>query len=99
MPIDSTPPVASPIGGLRAVNSSDARLLQKSVAQRPATPAGGSPASVIVTSQGMDAGPVPIDNERVAEVRKAVEAGTYPLVPAKVADAIIAAGLLLRNPK
>jgi hypothetical protein len=83
MPIDSTPPVASPIGGLRAVNSSDARLLQKSVAQRPAASAGGSPASVIVTSQGMDAGQVPVDNERVAEVP----------------DAIIAAGMLLRNPK
>ena len=39
------------------------------------------------------------DAERVDLVRKAVESGTYPLVPAKVADAIIAAGLLLRSAK
>ncbi|MFM5931607.1 MAG: flagellar biosynthesis anti-sigma factor FlgM [Novosphingobium sp.] len=99
MPIDSTPPATSPIGGLRAVNSSDARLLQKSVGDRPAAPAGGSAPSVVVTSQSFAAGPPPVDSERVAEVRKAVESGTYPLVPATVADAIIAAGMLLRNPK
>ena len=33
------------------------------------------------------------DTERVAQVRKAIEDGRYPLVPAKIADAIIAAKL------
>lgn len=33
------------------------------------------------------------DAERVAEVRKAIENGRYPLVPAKIADAMIAAKL------
>lgn len=47
----------------------------------------------------LDPGEAPVDAERVALVRKAVEAGTYPVIPARVADAIIAAGLLLRNPK
>jgi negative regulator of flagellin synthesis FlgM len=32
-------------------------------------------------------------------IRKAVETGTYPILPAKVADAMIAAGLLLRTAK
>ncbi|MCP5395392.1 MAG: flagellar biosynthesis anti-sigma factor FlgM [Sphingomonadaceae bacterium] len=45
-----------------------------------------------------DAGPAaPVDTDRVSEIRKAVEQGTYPLTPAKIADAMIAAGYLLRH--
>jgi negative regulator of flagellin synthesis FlgM len=33
----------------------------------------------------------------VSIIRKAVETGNYPVVPAKIADAVIAAGLLLRT--
>ncbi|MEL6237095.1 MAG: flagellar biosynthesis anti-sigma factor FlgM [Pseudomonadota bacterium] len=33
----------------------------------------------------------PLDNERVQQIRKALEDGTYPLVPTTIADAIIAA--------
>lgn len=33
------------------------------------------------------------DGERVAAVRKAIEEGRYPLVPARIADAMIAAKL------
>ena len=50
-------------------------------------------------SDALDPGVPPIDTDRVAIVRKALEAGTYPVVPARVADAIIAAGLLLRSGK
>lgn len=39
----------------------------------------------------------PVDADRVAEIRKAVEQGRYPVVPAKIADAMIAAGYLLRT--
>lgn len=40
------------------------------------------------------AGPTPMfDAERVAQIRKAIEQDRYPLVPAKIADAIIAAKL------
>lgn len=35
----------------------------------------------------------PIDADRVAEIRNALRDGTYPLVPAKIADAMIAAQL------
>ena len=35
----------------------------------------------------------PVDNDRVAEIRNALRDGTYPLVPAKIADAMIAAQL------
>ena len=45
----------------------------------------------------LDVGEVPVDGERVGEIRKAIRNGTYPLLPTKVADAIIAAGILLRT--
>jgi len=35
----------------------------------------------------------PVDTDRVAEIRSALRDGTYPLVPAKIADAMIAAQL------
>lgn len=39
----------------------------------------------------------PVDNARVAEIREALRDGTYPIVPAKIADALIAAKLTLRG--
>lgn len=55
--------------------------------------------SAVVRSRELDPGQPPVDADRVAEIRKAIEQGTYPIVPAKVADAMIAAGLLLRTGK
>ena len=49
-----------------------------------------APISTSRVSAGRD---VPVDSERVAEIRKALEEGKYPLVPAKIADALIAAEL------
>lgn len=37
----------------------------------------------------------PVDTERVAQIRLAIAEGSYPLVPARIADAMIAAGLRL----
>ena len=51
----------------------------------------------LVRSDALDPGAPPVDVERINLIRKAVEAGTYPIVPARVADAMIAAGLLLRS--
>jgi negative regulator of flagellin synthesis FlgM len=39
----------------------------------------------------------PMDQDRVAQIRKAIEQGRYPVVPARIADAMIAAGYLLRT--
>jgi len=48
------------------------------------------PVSTSLVSAGDKA---PVNHERVAEIRKALETNTYPLIPAEIADAIIAAGL------
>ncbi len=53
----------------------------------------------IATSDAIKAGEPPVDLERVVQVRRAIEAGKYPITPTKIADAMIAAGMLLRNPK
>lgn len=57
---------------------------------KPAAPA-------VERSRAFDPGTAPVDAERVAEIRKAVERGTYPVIPARIADAMIAAGMLLRS--
>ena len=41
----------------------------------------------------------PVDQGRVDEIRKAIEQGRYPVIPMRVADALIASGLLLRSGK
>ncbi|BBI21672.1 MAG: flagellar biosynthesis anti-sigma factor FlgM [Pseudomonadota bacterium] len=47
----------------------------------------------VATSQIASGREVPVDHERVAEIRKALEDGTYPLIPTEIADAIIASRL------
>jgi len=55
--------------------------------------------SALATSDALEPGQAPVDAERVSQIRKAVENGSYPLVPARIADAIIAAGMFLRSSK
>jgi negative regulator of flagellin synthesis FlgM len=94
-PIELGP--ALPVGAvnttaLRAATGGSART------EKTAAPAPG-PSSGVVTSDALDPGSPPIDTDRINMIRKAVETGTYPVVPAKVADAMIAAGMLLRTSK
>ena len=84
---------ALPVG---AVNTTALRTATGGSARTERTAA---PAAGVVTSDALDPGSPPIDTERVQMIRKAVETGTYPVVPAKVADAMIAAGMLLRTSK
>lgn len=67
-------------------------------AARPALPAADAAdqsavkveASVSITTEV-----APVNNERVAEIRAAIKSGNYPLMPAQIADAMIAAPFLL----
>lgn len=58
-----------------------------------------APQSAVQRSAALDPGEIPVNAERVSEIRKAIEQGHYPVLPMKVADAMIAAGLLLRSGK
>lgn len=86
------------IGPTRAVGSVDNRIAREPREQASRRSQASAPAAS-VASAPISAGQPPVDADRVAEIRKAVEEGTYPIVPTKVADAMIAAGYLLRAAK
>lgn len=53
----------------------------------------------VVRSEALNPGIQPLNNERVALIRKAIEEDRYPVLPVKVSDEMIAAGYLLRSKK
>lgn len=93
----STVPVTGPVNMVGA----GAKPVQiDAPAETPKAPAPAAPAAPQVeTSDAVKAGAAPVDQERIKTIRHAVETGTYPVFPAKIADAMIAAGMLLRSPK
>jgi len=95
------PPIE--VGSAQRISAVDSRLPRvtggdatTTVAKTPSTTTVSATPS-IETSQALEAGQAPVDTDRVAMIRKAVESGNYPVVPAKIADAMIAAGMLLRT--
>lgn len=93
MPVDAR--LARPAGGEKmngARGSADAPDPVSVAASGPAAPS-------VETSAALEAGTAPVDIDRVTTIRRAVEAGKYPVIPVKIADAMIAAGVLLRSPK
>ncbi|MFB0613787.1 flagellar biosynthesis anti-sigma factor FlgM [Aurantiacibacter poecillastricola] len=53
----------------------------------------------VQTGVKVSAGTTPVDSERVAEIRQALRDGSYPLVPSRITDAIIAARHMLSDSK
>ncbi len=86
------------IGPTRAVGAIDSRLARETRGTQTGQPRAAAPEAPIASTH-VFAGEPPVDTDRVAEIRKAVENGTYPIMPARVADAMIAAGLILRTGK
>lgn len=82
--------------GSHAVGAVDARTAHGPVANDTAR-AHASPQSAVVRASMLDPGEPPVDADRVTTIRKAIESGSYPVIPMRVADAMIAAGLLLRS--
>lgn len=73
----------------------------------PSAKSSGGPAAAqsddravkVETGASVDPGQPPIDQSRVDAIRKAVQHGNYPIYPTKIADAMIAAPLLLSAPR
>jgi negative regulator of flagellin synthesis FlgM len=85
------------ISSARALAASDraqAGARSPASAGAKAEPAG---IAVEVSAARTDATP-PVDAERVEQIRAALRDGSYPLVPAKIADAMIAAQVSLSLP-
>ena len=53
--------------------------------------AASKPGVAIEAKAALDPSKPPVDADRVSQIRQALQDGTYPLVPTKIADAIIAA--------
>lgn len=79
------------IGPTRALSESD----RTAIDPRPAAGAAASakPGIKVEISAGTasDLASPPVDAERVAQIRDALRDGSYPLVPTKIVDAMIAA--------
>ena len=49
-----------------------------------------APADSVMAAAKEASKQAPIDSERVAQIRKAVQSGTFPILPATIADRLIA---------
>ena len=50
-----------------------------------------------MVSSSTSAGAAPVDTDRTAAIKSAIKNGTYPILPTKISDAMIAASLILRT--
>lgn len=66
---------------------------EKASASKQAAAQASQADAPMATSRASAGGSAPIDHDRVSEIRKAIETNSYPLIPTKIADAMIAAGL------
>ena len=87
--------ISGPSGVSARVSPSATPLRGSDQAPRP--PASEVDADRPVLSVATAGASPPVDAERVAEIRRAIEQDRYPVIPFRVADAMIAAGLLLRT--
>ena len=83
----------------RAVGPVDARPVKGRAVANDTARSHAAEQSAVARSAALDPGIQPINYERVALIRKAIEDGRYPVLPMKVSDAMIAAGFLLRSGK
>lgn len=88
------------LGAGQQVDSQAVRRLAGAAAPAPvgteAQPVAARAEPGLVSSTARDAGAMPVNAERVAEIKKAIQSGRYPVLPEKISDALIAAGLLLQ---
>jgi negative regulator of flagellin synthesis FlgM len=100
--IDQEPTImdTSPIRPARPIANAREQAAAGVSPQAPQSARPTTSAQPLVTTAALGSATTPpVDQDRIALIRKAIADGSYPVVPAKIADAIIAAGMLLRTPK
>jgi negative regulator of flagellin synthesis FlgM len=94
--LGAAPPVGTAGARVATTKYSGARTTGETAASE----LGDSVAAAAATgAQALDAGAPPVDNDRVSLIRKAIADGNYPIIPSRVGDAIIAAGMLVWSSK
>lgn len=73
------------------------RVAPTEPARPPQQVAGGEKDVEVSRRELLGGNSAPVDSERVQQIRQALADGSYPLSPAKIADAMIAAKLILRT--
>lgn len=85
------------ISATRALSESDRSLIEARTRSAgdpkdaDSVRAGVTSGVAIEVGASGDASTPPVDGDRVDQIRKALKDGSYPLVPAEIADSIIAA--------
>lgn len=84
--------------GITPLTSAPARVPDVGTAEKVAAAASARATSAdegigVATVFAASGRAAPFDSDRVAEIRKAIKEDRYPLVPAEIADALIAAKL------
>ncbi|MEM7779372.1 MAG: flagellar biosynthesis anti-sigma factor FlgM [Pseudomonadota bacterium] len=79
----------------RALSDTDRTAAKPASPSSPAADAAPTPAAKtgvsLEVSASVNTAAPPVDNDRVQQIKSALQDGSYPLVPAEIADAIIAA--------
>ena len=93
--LSKLPSVSAP----RALSTSD--RAQIDARPRPAAPGtqGAAPGITLEVAAAPEAATPPVDAERVIAIRNALRDGSYPLVPTRIVDAMIAAQVSLSLPE
>lgn len=89
----------SSVGPARAVASGERAQIEARTRSAAAAPATAAPGISLEVSATSDAASPPVDAERVSQIKAALRDGSYPLVPTKIADAMIAAQVSLSLPE
>ena len=81
------------ITATRALSESDRSQFEArgTTGARSSDATASKPGVAIEVGSTADTSTPPVNNERIAQIRKALEDGSYPLVPTEIADAMIAA--------
>lgn len=89
--------ISGPNGVAPRAIANPAASVRGAVPVRPVRLEDGEPRGADALSAKNAGDTAPVDSQRVEEIRKAIEEGRYPVIPMRIADAMIAAGLLLRT--
>ena len=86
------------------VNSAPAQGASAAATPAPAASTNAAPPAAQVTSAAQSmvssstsAGAAPVDTDRTAAIKSAIKNGTYPILPTKISDSMIAASQNLRT--
>lgn len=88
------------VGAPRAVSAGErAQIEARPRSAGAATPAPAAPGIALEVSAAAESANPPVDAERVSQIKAALRDGSYPLVPTKIVDAMIAAQVSLSLPE